>query len=186
MNEVQSLAAELGVTERSVRRYVALGLVRGYHLNWGHTAFRTTERVFLRERWMELAAAREALRTLPEVRLALLYGPAAFDPSAWDHGPLRVCIELDAVVRRARSGIVKKRLELAFQRSVSVLEIPLVRSVRVRHIGLLHVLAQHRVIVDRGRRLRELRRIRVRLGRELALGPGGRGMLGPPLAAPRA
>lgn len=83
MNEVQSLAAELGVTERSVRRYVALGLVRGYHLNWRHTAFRTTERVFLRERWMELAAAREALRTLPEVRLALLYGPAAFDPSAW-------------------------------------------------------------------------------------------------------
>lgn len=71
------LAEELGVSERTLRRGVAAGLIRGRRPSPRRLRLAPGERPYLRRHWGLLAGLREALRTERGVRLAVLFGSAA-------------------------------------------------------------------------------------------------------------
>lgn len=77
MNSLRTLAAELAIPERTLRRAAGEGLVRGERLS--ARRFRTTlrEEMYLRSHWSFLKRLRSALRTEPNVRLAVLFGSVA-------------------------------------------------------------------------------------------------------------
>lgn len=71
------LARHLEVPERTLRRAAAQGLLHGERLS--ERRFKTTlrEEAYLRGHWPLLSALRGALRTEPNVRLAVLFGSFA-------------------------------------------------------------------------------------------------------------
>jgi predicted nucleotidyltransferase len=77
MDSLRRLAHDLSIPERTLRRAAREGLLHGERL--GPRRFRTTlrEESYLRSRWQTLKALREALRTEPNVRFAVLFGSFA-------------------------------------------------------------------------------------------------------------
>src|SRR6266480_401113 len=71
------VANELKTTDRTLRRAVEGGLVRGRRLSPRKFEMPIAERVYLRENWPVLRELREALRTEPSVRAAILFGSYA-------------------------------------------------------------------------------------------------------------
>lgn len=116
MASVRSLARTLGIPERTLRRAVNEGLVRGERQ--GQRGFRTTirEEDYLRRRWALLTLLRTALRTEPSVRLAVLFGSAAVGTDTAssdvdimvelaDDAPARVAQLADRLSRRVERDV---------------------------------------------------------------------------------
>ncbi len=76
-DSLRSLAAELAIPERTLRRAAAEGLLRGRRVSPRrfHTPLR--EEMYLRSHWELLRGLRSALRTEPNVKLAVLFGSTA-------------------------------------------------------------------------------------------------------------
>ena len=76
-DSLRVLARHLDLPERTLRRAASQGLIRGQRLS--ERRFRTTlrEEAYLRSHWPLLSALRAALRTEPNVRLAVLFGSVA-------------------------------------------------------------------------------------------------------------
>src|SRR5450755_3524729 len=74
---LRSLARHLEVPERTLRRAAAEGLLHGRRVS--ERRYKTTlpEEAYLREHWPVLRELRGALRTEPNVRLAVLFGSLA-------------------------------------------------------------------------------------------------------------
>jgi predicted nucleotidyltransferase len=161
MDSLRSLAYELGVPERTLRRAAADGLIRGTRLS--PRRFRTTvrERDYLRRNWPLLSKLRTLLRTEPNVRLAVLYGSHASGTA----GPgsdidLLVDLRRDDVGSLAGLG---ERLSGRLGRTVQ--PVRLADAERAPSL-LLDALEQGRVLADREglwarvrRRRAELRRV---------------------------
>lgn len=77
MNELALLAPEVGVNERTLRRAVNEGTLRGDRLSPRRLKLPAAEKAYVRSHWDLLSQLREALRTEPNVRFALLFGSAA-------------------------------------------------------------------------------------------------------------
>ncbi len=77
MTELKHLAGELGVHERTLRRAVEQGTLRGKRLSPRTLELSLAERRYTRRAWPLLSALRGALRTEQNVRFALLFGSAA-------------------------------------------------------------------------------------------------------------
>lgn len=77
MDSLRRLASELSIPERTLRRAASEGLICGERVS--PRRFRTTlrEEMYLRSHWPLLRTLRSALRTEPNVRLAVLYGSVA-------------------------------------------------------------------------------------------------------------
>ncbi len=77
MESLRRLASELAIPERTLRRAANEGLIRGTRVS--PRRFRTTlrEEMYLRSHWPLLRTLRSALRTEPNVRLAVLFGSLA-------------------------------------------------------------------------------------------------------------
>jgi len=71
------VAAELKTTDRTLRRAVDGGLVRGHRVSPRKFEMPLAERAYLRENWPVLRELRAALRTEPSVRAAVLFGSYA-------------------------------------------------------------------------------------------------------------
>ncbi len=71
------LAREVGVNERTLRRAVNEGTLRAERPTPRRLRISAAEKQYVRRSWRLLAALREALRTEPNVRLAVLFGSAA-------------------------------------------------------------------------------------------------------------
>lgn len=71
------LAHDVGVNERTLRRAVNQGTLRGTRPSPRKLDLPLSERRYVRRSWPLIAALRAALRTEPNVRFALLYGSAA-------------------------------------------------------------------------------------------------------------
>lgn len=71
------LAEEVGTSERTLRRAVNDGMLRGSRPSPRRLELPLSERSYVRSAWPLLAALRTALRTEPNVRFALLFGSAA-------------------------------------------------------------------------------------------------------------
>lgn len=165
------LAEDLGVHERTLRRAVNLGLARGgrrYHAQLG---LAPGEEEYLRVRWPLLRDLREGLRCLPDVWLAVLYGPAA---RGVDELPDSVDLLVEfASDRWDRPRVVAHRLERAAGCGVRLFRLP--RDPMPWAPRMVTILREGRVLADRrglwrglkrqrGRWLREARRLGTPLG----------------------
>lgn len=163
MDSLRSLALDLDVPERTLRRAAGEGMVRGERVS-SHK-FRTTmrEREYLRRQWPLLSGLRSLLRTEPNVRFAALYGSEALGTA----GPgsdidLLVALRRDDVARLAD---LSGRLSRALGRDVQTVR--LADAWRSPTL-FTDVLTHGRVLVDRDQTWPRLQRSARRIRREAA------------------
>lgn len=77
MSSLSRAASELAIPERTLRRAASEGLVRGERVSPRRFRITFREEAYLRSHWQLLRALRAALRTEPNVRLAVLFGSTA-------------------------------------------------------------------------------------------------------------
>jgi len=77
MSALADLAHDVGVDERTLRRAVNQGTLRGTRPSPRKLDLPLSERRYVRRSWPLLSALRSVLRTEPNVRFALLFGSAA-------------------------------------------------------------------------------------------------------------
>lgn len=161
MNLAQDLARDLGTTDRSIRRALNDGLIRGERPSPRKMLVPARERVYLRAHWSLLSGLRRALRTEPNVKLAVLYGSFARGEADPD-SDVDVLVELvrdDA----PRAAALRRRLELVVGREVGLARLPVVES--GSPLLLAEVLKEGRVLVDRADRWAGLRARRASIER---------------------
>lgn len=144
MSDVQELAGLLGADERTLRRAVGDGLIQARREGPRRIAVPASERRYLNGHWELLSRLRRALRTEPNVRLAVLFGSFA-------RGDDRPDSDLDLLVALADHGIGKMgyltlRLSTATGREVELIEL---EQARRAPFLLLEILTYGRVLVDR-------------------------------------
>jgi predicted nucleotidyltransferase len=143
-DSLRTLARHLDVPERTLRRAAAEGLVKGRRVSERRYKTSLREEAYLREHWPLLRELRAALRTEPNVRLAVLFGSFAvgreFEGSD---------IDLLVVLRDSGAGAVAalaQRLSDRLGRDVQLVRV----QEAERSPGLMaDVLGQGRVLVDR-------------------------------------
>jgi predicted nucleotidyltransferase len=145
MGPIQHLADELGAEERTLRRAVAQGTVRGNRSRPRRLRLADDEVEYLRDHWQLLSQLRQALRTERNVRLAVIYGSLARgDGDADSDLDLAVSIADDRPLATTELAV---RLERAVGRRV---DIPRLETVETEAPLLLdRILEDGRVIVDR-------------------------------------
>ncbi len=141
---LRGLARILDVPERSLRRAAAEGMVHGRRV--GTRRYETTlrEEMYLREHWSLLRALRAALRTEPNVRLAVLFGSFAVGRES-----TRSDVDLLVVLRDDTATAIAalaQRLTDRIDREVQI-----VRLQEAEHTPSLmaDVLTAGRVLIDR-------------------------------------
>lgn len=77
MSPFRLLAAELGTSDRSLRRAANRGMIRAERIGPRRAEISLGERAYLRRHWPLLSCLVTALRTEPRVRLAVLFGSTA-------------------------------------------------------------------------------------------------------------
>jgi predicted nucleotidyltransferase len=138
-------ARTIGADERTLRRAVALGTVRFHEESPRRRSLERQEVEYLSGHWSLLAALRAALRTEPNVRLAVVYGSAARgDDTPGSDVDLLVSLQKDAPDAAVRLAV---RLESALGREVDVARLN--RVARTAPLLLLQALDEGRVVVDR-------------------------------------
>jgi len=138
-------AHELGADERTFRRAVANGTVRCRVRSPRRRALDDDELAYLKRHWDLLATLRRALRTEPNVRLAVLYGSTARGDDR-DDSDADVLVSFADPHTSARMRLAV-HLERALGRRVDVARLDLVDG--RAPLLLLQVLNEGRVIVDR-------------------------------------
>jgi predicted nucleotidyltransferase len=144
MTVLREIADQLGTHERTLRRGLAEGLVRGRRPTPRSAELAAGEIGYLRANWPLLAALRDALRTERNVRLAVLIGSAA-------RGELREDSDVDVLVRladgdwRARNRL-RERLARAAGRPVDLVAL---EAAKADPLLLDAALRDGRVLVDR-------------------------------------
>jgi predicted nucleotidyltransferase len=151
-DSLRSLARHLDVPERTLRRAAAEGLIHGERTS--PRRFRTSmrEEAYLRAHWPLLRGLRDALRTEPNVRLAVLFGSQAL-------GTATARSDVDLLVALADPGAARVaelagRLERRVGRTVQLVRL---EDAERAPALMTDVLERGRVLVDRERRWQELR-----------------------------
>ncbi len=146
------LASHLGVPERTVRRAAAEGLIRGERKS--PRRFRTSmrEEAYLRAHWALLNELRGALRTEPNVRLAVLFGSVAVgrDAPGSDVDVIVVLADPSAI----RVAELTGRLERRIGRDVQLVRLQDAERAPDLMAG---VLGEGRVLIDREGRWEQLK-----------------------------
>jgi predicted nucleotidyltransferase len=144
MTGLVSLAEEVGVNERTLRRAVTQGTLRGSRTTPRKLELSLHEREYVRRSWGLLSALRAALRTEQNVRFALLFGSAArgLDTSESD---VDVLVDLRDTSFERIVDLSTKLTRLA-GRPVEVVEL---KDAETEPSFLAQVLADGRVLVDR-------------------------------------
>jgi predicted nucleotidyltransferase len=153
MTELALLAHEVGVNERTLRRAVAEGTLRGTRRSPRKLDLPLSERQYVRRSWRMLARMRGVLRTEQNVRFALLFGSTAAgtDTAASD---VDVLVDLrDGSLERVADLNVK--LFAVLGRPVDVVRL---EDAEAKPSFLADVLAYGRVLVDRDEQWPRLRR----------------------------
>jgi len=150
---INDLARELGADERTLRRAVTDGTVRCERLGPRKGRVSDEERRYILDHWPLLAELRRALRTEPNVRLAVVYGSIARGDDAPD-SDLDLLVSLaedrpDAAVKLA------VRLERTLGQDVDVARLNRVKD--SAPLLLLQALDEGRVVLDRDLQWEQLR-----------------------------
>lgn len=161
MVELAELARELDVDARTLRRAAAEGTIRCDRTSARRQHVEEDERRYLARHWQLLSALRRALRTEPNVRLAVLYGSAARGDDTPDSDVdllVSLCEDrADAAVKLA------VRLERAIGRDVDVARLNRVRD--TAPLLLLQAIDEGRLVLDRDEEWRELKAHRGEIAR---------------------
>lgn len=134
----------LGCSERTLRRYVNEGLLRGRRVARGQLELSHAEEAYLMSHWDLLNTLRTALRTERSVRLAVLFGSTATGDDARSSD-----VDLLIVHRtpglRALAGL-KVRLRGTLERPVDVVGLEQAETMPTL---LADILREGRVLIDR-------------------------------------
>lgn len=136
-------AAKIGVSERTLRRYVGDGLLRGRRVA-GALELPASEERYLVDRHALLTGLRAALRTERNVRLAVLFGSVATGEDR-DDSDVDLLVALTAGAPGDLSAL-RRRLQSAIDRRVQL--VPLEDAERFPSL-LVDVLEDGRVLIDR-------------------------------------
>lgn len=155
---LDTLAAELGTTDRTLRRAVAQGLLRAERPSPRKLEIPLTERDYLRRWWVLLSQLRQVLRTEPTVAFAALFGSAA-------RGEMHAESDLDLLVA-LRAGadprMLASRLTERLGRPVQLVQLD---DAQRAPLLLAEVLQEGRVLIDRERLWPRLRQQRPKVER---------------------
>ncbi|SRR6266508_3132942 len=153
MSELDALAEEVGASGRTLRRAAARGAIRCQRPSERRIVIPPTEYDYVRRHWSFFERLLAALRTEPNVRLAVVFGSVA-------RGEEQADSDLDLLVQLRRDGSgaraeLRERLEGAIGRRVQLVGLDEAeRSVLL----LADVLYDGRVVVDRDGRWQRLKR----------------------------
>jgi predicted nucleotidyltransferase len=140
------LARQLDVPERTLRRAAAQGLIHGRRLSERRYKASLREEAYLRSHWGLLSALRRALRTEPNVRLAVLFGSLAKGEGS-EASDVDLLVSLRDQSAGALAGL-SGRLSERLGRDVQLVRLgEAERSPTL----MLDVLGEGRVLVDRER-----------------------------------
>jgi uncharacterized protein len=145
MLELADLARELGVGARTLRRAAADGTIRCERVSDRRQRVSEDERHYAIGHWQLLSALRRALRTEPNVRLAVLYGSVARGDDTPD-SDLELLVSLDED-RPDAAVTLAVRLERAVGREVDVARLNRIRD--TAPLLLLGAVDEGRVVLDR-------------------------------------
>lgn len=137
-------AVRLGCSERTLRRYVNDGLLRGRRLARSQLELSQAEEEYLADHWELLSRLRMALRTESAVRLAVLFGSVAAGQDE-DSSDVDLLVIHRNPAPRALAG-VRMRLRGALGRPVDVVDLEQAETMPTL---LADVLREGRVLVDR-------------------------------------
>jgi predicted nucleotidyltransferase len=152
MNDLTQLAERVDASERTLRRAVAAGTLRGERSSPRRLKLSAAERDYVLRRWHLLAQLRAALRTEPNVRFALLFGSGA-------RGEDTATSDIDLVVEMRRDSLadlidLELKLGALLGRDVDLLSLA---DVEANSLLFAEAFSEGRVIVDREGRWPELR-----------------------------
>ena len=161
--QLAAAAASLACSERTLRRYVNDGTLRGERFGRQEVRLSPREDLYLRRHWEVLSRLRQALRTEPSVRLAVLFGSTAT-------GEDRPDSDVDLMIHHASADLgAVVRLQRRLDRQVGkAVHLVLREDIEQSPELLADVLREGRVIVDRGGEWGRLNRRRPRVLREAA------------------
>jgi predicted nucleotidyltransferase len=160
-SQLPTIAGEIGADERTLRRAAQRGTVHCHRPGLRQLELADGEVEYLRTHWGLLSALNRALRTEPNVRLALLYGSAARgDDGAGSDVDLLVDLREDTPSAATELAL---RLERALGRAVDVARLR--RANRDAPLLVLEAVEDGRVLVDRDDLWTTLRAQRSRLER---------------------
>jgi predicted nucleotidyltransferase len=151
MTELGSLAKEIGVSERTLRRAANEGALRTRRPTPRRLEISQAEKAYARRSWPLLSELRRVLRTEPNVRFALLFGSTA-------RGEDTETSDIDLLVEMRDSSLVRLidlelKLVPLLGRNVDLLSLTDVES---NPLLFADALREGRVIVDREDRWAEL------------------------------
>jgi len=115
---LDELAREVGVNERTLRRAVASGLLRGRRSRPRRIALQETEATWIRSHWPLIGRLRAVLRTEPKVALAVLFGSVARGDEVEGISDIDILVELRSATPGALEALNERlsgRLGLAVQ-----------------------------------------------------------------------
>lgn len=142
--ELQELAQGLHVNERTLRRAWALGTLRGERITPYKLRLPVDERVYLRRHWPTISKLRAALRTEPNVSLAVLFGSVARGDDDEES-------DVDLLVGFREPGL-GKGVELAGRLGKHIdvpLDVIVLENALRRSSFMVEILRDGRVLVDR-------------------------------------
>lgn len=146
MAELDLLAADLGVSGRTLRRAAARGAIRSHRPSPHKVVLTAAERRYIRTHWALLDLLTRTLRTEKNVRLAVVFGSAA-------RGDDRADSDVDVLVDLAdygRGGLplarIGLKLESLLRRPVQLVSLP---DAERSPALLSEAVADGRVLIDR-------------------------------------
>jgi predicted nucleotidyltransferase len=144
MTGLALLAEEVGVNERTLRRAVSQGTLRGSRPTPRKLELPLHEREYVRQSWGLLSTLRTALRTEQNVRFALLFGSAATGTDT-SESDVDVLVDVrDASLERVVD--LGTKLTRLVGRPVDIVEL---EDAEAEPSFLAQVVADGRVLVDR-------------------------------------
>ena len=164
MSVTLELARQIGTSDRSLRRAVALGLVRGRRLSAHKLVLAPGEAEYVRDHWSLLQELRSALRTEPSVQTAVLYGSTARGDDAPDSD-----VDLAVAIKNGtdpHTYDLARRLARRLERDVQVVDLE--RALRDACFAS-NIIEDGRPVVDRAGLWPRLRRRRAALTRAAAV-----------------
>lgn len=137
-------AAEVGCSERTLRRHIAGGLLRGRRVARGQLELSYGEGAYLRDHWELLSKLLTALRTERDVRLAVLFGSTATGEDTFDSD-----VDL-LIVHRRPEWSTQAGLRIRLRRALDTpVDVVMLEQAETQVSLLADVLREGRVVIDR-------------------------------------
>jgi predicted nucleotidyltransferase len=144
MESLRRAASELAIPERTLRRAASEGLVHGERVSPRRFRITFREEAYLRSHWKLLRALRAALRTEPNVRLAVLFGSTA---TGSDHD--RSDVDVLVVLRDPGVGRLAELAERLSRRVGREIQLARLSEAEASPVLMVDVIDHGRVLVDR-------------------------------------